>query len=304
MPRIKAAVQFDSTSDGCDFRLGASAGTLAGFRSAGLAASLATRLGCSTVSGHVSGDLRGDAREDDERHSMSTDQRAADRGAAQRVAEYLGLVARVEARHAAGHDSDSRLRRLAKHAVPESRRGTARVVVTDAVALRERRKVPALLERDPLLLHLGSGTQYKDGWVNVDLAGDPVDLAWNLARPLPLPAGCAAGVFSEHVLEHLPFEAGLGLLREAHRVLRPGGIVRIVVPDGGKLLRSYVDGGRGFIEETRGGRPTRDDGGQRALLLVPALLAVRHGDPDAGPRGRRVRRGAGAGVRRFRPARR
>ncbi len=188
---------------------------------------------------------------------MSTDQRAADHGAAaQRVAEYLGLVARVEARHAAGHDSDSRLRRLAKHAVPESRRGTARVVVTDAVALRERRKVPALLARDPLLLHLGSGTQYKDGWVNIDLAGDPVDLAWNLARPLPLPAGCAAGVFSEHVLEHLPFEAGLGLLREAHRVLRPGGIVRIVVPDGGKLLRSYVDGGRGFIEETRGGRPT------------------------------------------------
>ena len=42
MPRIKAAVQFDSTSGGCDFRLGASAGTLAGFRSAGLAASLAT----------------------------------------------------------------------------------------------------------------------------------------------------------------------------------------------------------------------------------------------------------------------
>jgi hypothetical protein len=37
MPRIKAAVQFDSRSGGCDFRLGASAGTLGGFRSAGLA---------------------------------------------------------------------------------------------------------------------------------------------------------------------------------------------------------------------------------------------------------------------------
>ena len=183
---------------------------------------------------------------------MRTDERSA----AQRVAEYLGLVARVEAGHAAGHDTDSPLRRLAKHAVPTSRRGTARVLVTEALVARERRKVPALLRRDPLLLHLGSGTQYKDGWVNVDLAGDPVDLAWNLARPLPLPAGCASGVFSEHVLEHLPFEAGLALLREAHRVLRPGAVVRIVVPDGGKLLRSYVDGGRGFIEATRPGRPT------------------------------------------------
>jgi beta-mannanase len=42
MPRIKAAVQFDSTSGGCDFRLGAPAGTLTGFRAAGLAASVAT----------------------------------------------------------------------------------------------------------------------------------------------------------------------------------------------------------------------------------------------------------------------
>jgi predicted SAM-dependent methyltransferase len=39
-------------------------------------------------------------------------------------------------------------------------------------------------------------------------------------------------------------------------VLRPGGVVRIVVPDAGKLLRSYVEGGRGFIEQTRAGRPT------------------------------------------------
>ena len=185
---------------------------------------------------------------------MTTDQRAE--GAAERVAAYLRLVAGVEAGHAAGHDTDSRLRRIAKHAVPESRRGTARVVATDAVAVRERRKAAALLQRDPLLLHLGSGTQYKDGWVNVDLAGDPVDLAWNLAKPLPLPAGSAHGVFSEHVLEHMPFEAGLGLLREARRVLRPGGIARIVVPDAGRLLASYVDGGRGFIAATRGGRPT------------------------------------------------
>jgi len=42
MPRIKAAVQFDSTSGGCDFRLSASPGALAGFRAAGLATAVAT----------------------------------------------------------------------------------------------------------------------------------------------------------------------------------------------------------------------------------------------------------------------
>jgi hypothetical protein len=40
MPRIKAALQFDSGGSGCDFRLAASAGTLAGFRAAGLAPSV------------------------------------------------------------------------------------------------------------------------------------------------------------------------------------------------------------------------------------------------------------------------
>ena len=42
MPRVRAAVQFDSRSGGCDFRLAASAATLSGFRAAGLAASVAT----------------------------------------------------------------------------------------------------------------------------------------------------------------------------------------------------------------------------------------------------------------------
>jgi beta-mannanase len=44
MPRVKAAVQFDSRSGGCDFRLAASTGTLSGFRTAGLAASVSTGM--------------------------------------------------------------------------------------------------------------------------------------------------------------------------------------------------------------------------------------------------------------------
>ncbi len=49
MPRIKAAVQYDSRSGGCDFRLAASAGTLAGFRAAGLAPSVATAVPAGTA---------------------------------------------------------------------------------------------------------------------------------------------------------------------------------------------------------------------------------------------------------------
>lgn len=121
---------------------------------------------------------------------------------------------------------------------------------------RERRKAAEHLDRDPLLLHIGCGGEHKDGWVNIDLAGDPVEIAWNLAYPLPFPDASAHGIFSEHLLEHLPIEAGLTLLIECRRVLHPGGVIRTGVPDAGRLLHSYVEGS-GFIEENCPGRPTR-----------------------------------------------
>lgn len=152
--------------------------------------------------------------------------------------------------------TDSRLRVLLKHAVPTSLRGRARMVATDLMIVRERRRAATLAARKGLRLHLGSGGEHKDGWVNVDLLGDPVELAWNLARPLPLPSGSVEAVFHEHLLEHLSLADGAALLRECHRVLRPGGVLRIGVPDAGRLVRSCADGGAGLIEETRPGRPT------------------------------------------------
>jgi predicted SAM-dependent methyltransferase len=152
--------------------------------------------------------------------------------------------------------TDSRLRVLLKDAVPISLRGRARMVATDLMAVRERRRAAALAARQGLRLHLGSGGEHKDGWVNVDLLGDPVELAWNLARPLPLPSGSAEAIFHEHLLEHLSLADGAALLRECHRVLRPGGVLRIGVPDAGRLVRSCANGGAGLIEETRPGRPT------------------------------------------------
>jgi len=46
-------------------------------------------------------------------------------------------------------------------------------------------------------------------------------------------------VFSSHMLEHLGPDQGRQCLAEVHRVLRPGGIVRISVPDLDRLMVSY-----------------------------------------------------------------
>jgi predicted SAM-dependent methyltransferase len=148
-------------------------------------------------------------------------------------------------------------------------RQAAKTSGTSLLAPVERRRAERLLEAGgPLRLHLGSGTHRLDGWVNVDLLGMPADLRWNVTRPLPFPDGAAAAVFFEHVVEHFPLGAGLDLLDECRRVLGPGGIVRVGVPDFGRYVTSYA-GDRTFLESERPGRPTP--------LLAVAEVALGHG---------------------------
>lgn len=93
--------------------------------------------------------------------------------------------------------------------------------------------------RKPLLLNLGGGTDCDPhpryvGYVSVD-AAPRVDcgVAHDLLRPLPLPDGSVDRILSEHFLEHIPLHGIAHVLRECHRVLRPGGVARIAVPDYG-----------------------------------------------------------------------
>lgn len=185
--------------------------------------------------------------------------------ARQQLHAYFATVDEAQGRLNATNPTDSRLRKITKYAVPVSRRGTARMVVTNAVVPFQRRKARKIAERSgSLRLHLGSGGQPKKGWLNVDLAGDPTDLAWNLAHGIPFADASVDAIFHEHLFEHIPLRAGAGLMDECFRVLKPGGILRIGVPDAGELLKSYVGDG-GYIEQIHPGRPTR-------LLAVQELF--------------------------------
>jgi len=160
--------------------------------------------------------------------------------------------------------TDSSARVVLKNLVPIRYRGTGRMILTDLVRTRERRKAAAVASQSGLRLHLGCGGERKDGWVNIDLLGDPVDVAWNLANPLPFDSGSVAAIFHEHLLEHLPFQAGDAFMQECFRVLAPGGILRVGVPDAGKLIRSYA-GDREYLERLHPDRPT-------ALVAVQELF--------------------------------
>jgi predicted SAM-dependent methyltransferase len=102
------------------------------------------------------------------------------------------------------------------------------------------RKLRELREQRPLRLHLGSGFEYKAGWINLDLAPLKVDVPWNLANGIPFEPGTVEAILHEHLLEHLTLAQGHGLMRECVRVLEPGGVLRIGVPDAGACLDSYA----------------------------------------------------------------
>lgn len=91
------------------------------------------------------------------------------------------------------------------------------------------------------LLNLGCGRRRHPQWTNADLVPSGPDvLAVDLRRPLPFATASFTAVYAAHVVEHLdPGEAD-ALLREAARVLAPGGVMRIVVPDLEGIVRAYL----------------------------------------------------------------
>lgn len=95
----------------------------------------------------------------------------------------------------------------------------------------------------PCKLHIGCGRNIKLGWINIDL-GDFADIRLDVREPLPFPDASATVVYSEHFFEHLSFEEGVRFLRETFRVLIPGGLISMGVPDAESTLRLYVSGDR------------------------------------------------------------
>jgi SAM-dependent methyltransferase len=66
----------------------------------------------------------------------------------------------------------------------------------------------------------------------------------DLTYGIPFPNASVDFVYSSHFLEHLERPAGLRLLQDSCRVLRPGGVIRICVPDLEKAVQFYLAGDR------------------------------------------------------------
>ena len=66
-------------------------------------------------------------------------------------------------------------------------------------------------------------------------------LVHDLSKPLPFPDNSVSAIYASHVLEHLYRNQAMALLSECKRVLKPGGVLRLVVPDLHALVVEYLN---------------------------------------------------------------
>lgn len=91
-------------------------------------------------------------------------------------------------------------------------------------------------------LQLGAGATTLRGWLGSDIAPLNAETMYlDATRPFPFADGTFDYVYSEHMIEHVPWHDGLTMLKECHRVLKPSGALRVATPDMAVMVGLLAD---------------------------------------------------------------
>ena len=90
-----------------------------------------------------------------------------------------------------------------------------------------------------MYLNIGCGTHKLNGFINIDLDAPGADLHADVTQGLPYDDNSIDGIRTEHFIEHLTKKQAYIFFREARRVLKPGGVLRISTPDLAEIIKSY-----------------------------------------------------------------
>ena len=94
-------------------------------------------------------------------------------------------------------------------------------------------------------LHLGCGKRYIDGFVHIDAVDYPhIDHVATIDNLSFIPDDSIDLIYTCHVLEHFKRKEVERVLREWYRTIKPGGTLRVSVPDFSKLCEVYKNEGK------------------------------------------------------------
>lgn len=90
-------------------------------------------------------------------------------------------------------------------------------------------------------LNVGCGNKIHEAWFNLDMATEnPHVSSCNLLKGIPFPDDHFEVLYHSQVLEHFPKDKAPFFIKECWRVLKPGGIMRVVVPDLENIVNEYI----------------------------------------------------------------
>ncbi len=97
-------------------------------------------------------------------------------------------------------------------------------------------------------VQFGCGQFAAPGWINTNLEPVPgADLIGDIRDGLPLNSDSVRYVASMHALCELPYLDVVPALRELRRVLEPGGVLRLGLPDLDRAIAAYARGDRSYF---------------------------------------------------------
>jgi len=97
-------------------------------------------------------------------------------------------------------------------------------------------------------LNWGCGEHPEPGWLNSDVKNVPgIDIVADVRAGLPLESDSIDYITSIHALPELPYPDLVPALRELRRVLKPGGVLRLALPDLERGIEAYRSGNRDYF---------------------------------------------------------
>jgi predicted SAM-dependent methyltransferase len=100
----------------------------------------------------------------------------------------------------------------------------------------------------PKRLNWGCGTEPEPGWINSDIKSGPgIQISCDILDGLPLAEGSVDYAVSIHALPELAYPSLVPALMELRRVIKPGGVLRLALPDLERAIEAYRRGDRGYF---------------------------------------------------------
>lgn len=97
-------------------------------------------------------------------------------------------------------------------------------------------------------LNWGCGSWTPQGWINSDIKEGPgIDISCDIREGLPLDTDSIDYAVSIHSLPEIPYPELVPILQELRRVLKPGGVLRLSLPDLDKGIQAYLRNDRDYF---------------------------------------------------------